>query len=161
FWAGGIGRMGLLGPADLRYLAPSQRRTGAASARTDLLSLGTILFEAVVGFPAFDSPPEEEDFSELRGSVEGLQREAGKSVQDLHQVILSCLTPPGLITLPYRARLRKAIDTLFVREAARDRPFGALTLEDLIGRVKQRRPAIVRAIPLSLSPAETGGTSSP
>src|SRR5262249_27761968 len=38
-----------------------------------------------------------------------------------------------------------------------DRPFGALTLEDLVGRVKQRRPAIVKAIPLSLSPAEPGG----
>src|SRR5262249_5942183 len=86
FWAGGIGRRGRLGPADLRYLAPSQRRTGAASARTDLLSLGTILFEAVVGFPAFDSPQEEEDFSELRGSVEELQRKADTSMQDLYQV---------------------------------------------------------------------------
>lgn len=157
-WAeGGIMRTGLLGPGDLRYLAPSQRRTGLASARTDMLSLGVMLFEAVVGFPAFDAPPEEEDLSELRTSVEELQRKADTSMQDLYQIILSCLTPPGLITMPYRARLRKAVDTFFVREAARDRPFGALTLEDLVGRVKQRRPAIVKAIPMSLLPAESPG----
>ncbi|HTD51928.1 MAG TPA: hypothetical protein VK780_02795, partial [Thermoanaerobaculia bacterium] len=81
--------------------------------------------------------------------------------QDLYQVVLSCLTPPGLITMPYRARLRKAVDTLFVREAARDRPFGALTLEDIVGRVKQRRPAIVKAIPMSLLPADSSGAARP
>ena len=155
FWAGGIARTGLLGPGDLRYLAPGQRRTGVGSARSDLLSLGTILFEAVVGFPAFDAPPEEEDLTELRGSVEELQRKADTAMQDLYQVILSCLTAPGVITMPYRARLRKAIDTLFVREAARDRPFGALTLEDLGSRVKQRRPAIVKAVSMSLLPADS------
>jgi hypothetical protein len=155
-WAeGGLMRTGLLGPGDLRYLVPSQRRSGLASARTDLLSLGVMLFEAVVGFPAFDAPPEEEDLSELRTSVEELQRKADTSMQDLYQIILSCLTPPGLITMPYRARLRKAVDTFFVREVARDRPFGALNLEDLVGRVKQRRPAIVKAIPMSLLPAES------
>jgi hypothetical protein len=161
-WAdGGLTRTGLLGPGDLRYLAPGERATGLGSARTDLLSLGMMMFEAVVGFPAFDAPPEEEDLAELRSSVEELQRKADTSMQDLYQVILSCLTPPGLITMPYRARLRKVVDTLFVREAARDRPFGALTLEDLIGRVKQRRPAIVKAIPMSLLPADSQGAARP
>jgi outer membrane biosynthesis protein TonB len=159
-WAAGINRLGLLGPNERRYLSPSQNRSGTVSPRTDLLSLGTMLFEAVVGIPAFDAPPEEEDFSELRTSVEELRGKADPSMHDLFEVILSCLSPPPLVTSSYRARLRTAIDTLFLGEFSRDRAAKTLSLEELVGRVKPRRPAIVRVTPLLLEPAEAEPTAS-
>jgi hypothetical protein len=153
-WPAGIHRLGLLGPNEQRYLAPSQNRSGTASPRTDLLALGTILFEAVTGFPAFDAPAQEEDLSELRSSVAQLQGKAEPSLWDLFEIVLSCLSPPSAVTPAYRARVRKTIDTLFLREFSRDRVAKTLSLEDLVDRVKPRRAAIVKATPISLAPAE-------
>lgn len=153
-WPAGIDRLGLLGPGQRRYIAPSQNRTGTASPRTDLLSLGMILFEAVVGVPAFDAPPEEEDLAELRLSIGELQGQADPALWDLFEIVLSCLTPPATVTPVYRSRVRKMIDTLFLREFSRDRSAKTLTLDELVARVKPRRPAIVKATSISLVPEE-------
>jgi hypothetical protein len=152
-WRARIHRTGLLGVAERRYLAPIQNRGITASPRTDLLSLATILFEAAVGAPAFDSAPEEEDFVELRNSIEEL-RLSQPPLREVLDVVLSCLAAPSAVTAAYRGRLRTSIDTLFLREFASERPRGSLSLEELVTRVKPRRPVIVKATPLALAPAE-------
>src|SRR5262249_48495517 len=60
---------GLVRPAEARYLAAAQLESGLASPRSDLFSLGTILFELVCGLPAFDGPPDEEGLSSLRETI--------------------------------------------------------------------------------------------
>ena len=152
-WRARIHRTGLLGVAERRYLAPIQNRGITASPRTDLLSLATILFEAAVGVPAFDSAPEEEDFVELRNSIEEL-RLSQPPLREVLDVVLSCLAAPSAVTAAYRGRLRTSIDTLFLREFASEKPRGSLSLEELVTRVKPRRPVIVKATPLALAPAE-------
>ncbi len=152
-WRGGVGRLGLLGPRDRRYIAPSQTSSGVATPRTDLLSLGMILFEGLVGLPAFDSPPEEEDLADLRGSIGEFQAKAEPGLSDLFEITIACLTPPSSLTPAYRARLRKKIDTLFLREFTRDRAPKMITLDDLVSRIKPRRPVIVKARAIALAPA--------
>jgi hypothetical protein len=159
-WPAGIGRLGLLGPRVRRYIAPSQSQTGLATARTDLLSLGMVLFEGLVGLPAFDSPPEEEDLADLRGSIGEFQAKAEPGLSDLFEITIACLTPPASLTPAYRSRLRKKIDTLFLREFTRDRAPKMINLEDLVTRTRPRRPVIVKARSIALAPAETD-TSAP
>ncbi|HKD10523.1 MAG TPA: hypothetical protein VKE50_00535, partial [Thermoanaerobaculia bacterium] len=152
-WPGGAGRLGLLGPRDRRYIAPSQTHSGAATPRTDLLSLGMILFEGLVGVPAFDSPPEDEDLADLRGSIGEFQAKAEPGLSELFEITMACLTPPASLTLSYRSRLRKRIDTVFLREFTRDKAPKMINLEDLVARIKPRRPVIVKARPIALAPA--------
>ncbi len=160
-WPAGIGRLHLLGSNERRYLAPSQTREGLASPRTDLLSLGIILFEALVGLPAFDSPPEEDDLAELRGSIGEFQEKAEPGLSDLFEIVIACLTPPASPTPAYRGRLRKKIDTLFLREFSRDRVPKVISLDELVSRIKPRRPAIVKAKAMSLAPAEPEPEAAP
>jgi serine/threonine protein kinase len=152
-WAGGIGRLKLVGPNEARYLTPSQNRAEAASPRADLFSLGTILFEAVAGVPAFDGAPDEEAVMSLRDSVQELQNQGGVSLQALYGVILSCLNanPP----IPsFRSKLKTTVDTLFLGELARERIAKTLSLEELIARVRPRRPAVIKARSLALGRIE-------
>ena len=152
-WAGGIGRLKLLGPNEARYLTPSQNRAEAASPRADLFSLGTILFEAVAGVAAFDGPPDEEAVISLRDSVEELKGQGGASLQALYAVILACLTANNPIPT-FRSRLRTTVDTLFLGELSHERVAKTLSLEELLGRVRPNRPAVIKAKSLALSRVE-------
>ena len=153
-WTGGIGRLKLAGPNDARYLTPSQNRAEAASPRADLFSLGAILFEAVAGVPAFDGPPDEEAVMSLRDSVEELKSQGGASLQALYAVILACLTASNPIPT-FRSRLKTNVDTLFLGEMSHERAPKTLSLEELLGRVRLNRPAVIKAKSLALVPVET------
>ncbi|HEX7251678.1 MAG TPA: protein kinase [Thermoanaerobaculia bacterium] len=159
-WAGGIGRLKLAGPNDARYLTPSQNRAEAASPRADLFSLGTILFEAVAGVPAFDGPPDEEAVMSLRDSVEELKSQGGASLQALYAVIQACLTASNPIAT-FRSRLKTNVDTLFLGEMSHERAPKTLSLEDLLGRVRPNRPAVIKARSLALVRVETAEDRGP
>ena len=159
-WAGGIGRLKLVGPNDARYLTPSQNRAEAASPRADLFSLGTILFEAVAGVPAFDGPADEESVMSLRDSVEELKSQGGASLQALYAVILACLTASNPIAT-FRSRLKTNVDTLFLGEMSHERAPKTLSLEELLGRVRPNRPAVIKARSLALVRVETADDPSP
>jgi serine/threonine protein kinase len=159
-WAGGVGRLKLVGPSEARYLTPSQNRAEAASARADLFSLGTILFEAAAGAPAFDAAPDEESVMSLRDSVEELQNQGGASLQALYGIILSCLNANPPIPA-FRTKLRTTVDTLFLGELARERVPKTLSLEELLARVRPRRPAVIKARSLALSRFEVAADERP
>ena len=148
-WAGGIGRLKLVGPNEARYLTPSQNRADAASARADLFSLGTILFEAVSGAAAFDGPPDEEAVMSLRDSVEESKSQGGPSLRALYSVIHSCLSATAPIPA-FRGRLRTSVDTLFLGELAHEKAPKTLSLEELLGRVRAKKPAVIKAKSLDL-----------
>jgi serine/threonine-protein kinase len=148
-WPGGIGRLKLVRPSEARYLTPSQNRAEAASARADLFSLGTILFEAVSGVAAFDGPPDEEAVMSLKDSVEESKNQGGPSLQALYSVIGSCLSANSPIPA-FRGRLRTSVDTLFLSELAHDKAPKTLSLEELLGRVRAKKPAVIKAKSLNL-----------
>lgn len=145
----GILRTSLLTVRERRFLAPGRNDGSAATPSHDLFSLGAMLFEAVAGCPAFDAPPTEGDVDDLCARIEEIRSTSDPLRRELFAVVLACLaaaaaTPTSL------ARLRVLVDTLFLREAARERVSGTLSLEELVSRVKSPRPAIVKARPLSL-----------
>ncbi|HEY6101160.1 MAG TPA: hypothetical protein VIW03_17115 [Anaeromyxobacter sp.] len=151
-WPSEIARVGLLGPRERRYLAPAQTAQGTASPRSDLASLGAILFEAAAGYPAFDAAPTESDVADLGARIEEMRTGETESRREVLGLALTCLTMAA--TPASRARLRVAVDTLFLREAAAERTPGLLSLEELASRVRAARPAIVKAIALDLDPVE-------
>ena len=151
-WPSEIARAGLLGPRERRYLAPTQTAQGTASPRSDLASLGAILFEAAAGYPAFDAAPTESDVADLGARIEEMRAGETASRRDVLGLALTCLTMAA--TPASRARLRVSVDTLFLREAAAERTPGLLSLEELASRVRAARPAIVKAIALDLDPVE-------
>src|SRR5262245_37720728 len=159
-WAGGVGRLKLAGPNEARYLTPSQNRAEAASPRADLFSLGTILFEAVAGVPAFDGPPDEEAVMSLRDSVEELKSQGGASLQALYAVILACLSASNPIAT-FRSRLKTNVDTLFLGEMSHERAPKTLSLEELLGRGRPNRPAVIKAKSLALVRVETADERGP
>lgn len=153
-WQSGIAKTGRLGPRERRYLAPLQSAQGTASARSDLISLGAILFEAAAGFPAFDVPPSEEDLAELIVRIDEIGAKADAARRELFSIAHACLSAMA-VTLASRGRLRVTVDTMFLRAASVERAAGYISLEDLAGKVKAARPAIVKAVALDLDPVET------
>ena len=158
-WQSGILRTGLLGARQRRYLSAGQVADGPASPRHDLLSLGAIVFEAMTGSPAFDSSPTDEDVAELTARIEEMRAESDSTRRELLGLAVAFLNPVA-VTAASRARLRILVDTTFLREAARDRVAGILSLEDLAARVRSARPAIVKAVALSLESVEMPSSTS-
>lgn len=152
-WQSGIARTGLLGARQRRYVSAGQAADGSASPRHDLLSLGAIVFEAMTGSPAFDSSPTDEDVAELTARIEEMRTESDVTRRELLGLSVAFLNPVA-VTAASRARLRILVDTTFLREAARERVAGILSLEDLAARVRSARPAIVKAVALSLESVE-------
>ena len=145
-------KAGVVASEQRRYLAPVQNRGILVNPRTDLLSLAIVLFEALAGIPAFDGPPEEEDLAELKGEIEQLRKDE-PALSDALEIVLACLAAPSATSVN-RARLATSIDTLFLQGFAADRPRNALSLEELVAKVRPRRPLIVRAIPLTVGAAD-------
>lgn len=149
----GILRTRLLSVRERRFLAPGRNEGATASPVHDLISLGAMLFEAVAGCPAFDAPPNEGDVDELSARIEEIRSTSDPLRRELFSIVLACLLPAAA-TPSSLVRLRVLVDTLFLREAARERVSGTLSLEELVSRVKFPRPAIVKARPLSVLAVE-------
>ena len=75
-------------------------------------------------------------------------------------MILACLTASNPIAT-FRSRLKTNVDTLFLGEMSHERAPKTLSLEELLGRVRPNRPAVIKARSLALVRVETADDPSP
>jgi serine/threonine-protein kinase len=67
-WAAGVRDAGGLTEQETAYLAPEQRATGTADARSDIRMVGALLFEAVTGQPLSGGEGAEETAAQIAGA---------------------------------------------------------------------------------------------
>jgi len=71
-----------------RYMSPEQARGQKLDARTDIFSLGAVVYEMVTGRPAFPGSTTAEVFAALLGSAPGPLEDSGPMVPDALNAIL-------------------------------------------------------------------------
>ncbi|MEW6169809.1 MAG: serine/threonine-protein kinase, partial [Pseudomonadota bacterium] len=115
-----------------QYLSPEQARGGAVDARTDLYSLGVVLFEMLTG-------------------------RAPYSAADPLSVVLMHATEPVPKLPPEHADLQPLVDQLMAKHPGQ-RPAAAAELERLVRRLLRRYPGAAAGPPLSAAAAAAAST---
>src|SRR5262249_10285618 len=72
----------------------------------------------------------------------------------------ACLSASNPIAT-FRSRLKTNVDTLFLGEMSHERAPKTLSLEELLGRVRPNRPAVIKAKSLALVRVETADERGP
>lgn len=107
------------------YMSPEQARGAAADPRTDLFSLGAVLYEAATGRPPFRGP---------------------SALAILHEIATAEPLPPSLSRPELPAEFDRVIGRALAKDPARRHETASRMAEDLRSIVKLARPAAARHI---------------
>jgi eukaryotic-like serine/threonine-protein kinase len=125
------------------YMAPEQVRGLQADSRSDIFSLGVILYEMVLGKRAFDKPTSADTMSSiLNEEPPAISQLAPQTPAALERVVRRCLEK-----FPEQ-RFQSASDLAFALEALADPNISSVTAAHLIQRVepKPRRFRLIAAL---------------
>ena len=151
----------------LPYMSPEQiRGAGEVDARTDIFSLGAILYEAATGQVAFDAPSE---YETMRRIVEGDFVPLERAVGGLPPVIGGCIRKALAVDpaerfqdcASFRAALEKALEPDAPVPEKPSRSFAVTEVGTRSPEAPKPAPAPVRAPPPAPAPAPVSAPPRP